>query len=96
MKEKIKYKNAHPGVIFKKDHIAGRCDGDTKKSRLCDFAEKTKISRQYWGDVFRGEKRVTPRMAIHMAKLSGHNAIHWLTLQAEYDIMIVLTKGKNK
>jgi len=70
---------AHPGVIFKRRYIKQR--GDLKA-----FAASSKISRQYLCDVFRGEKRVTAKIACCMANTSIEPAEHWASLQAEYDV----------
>ena len=69
----------HPGVIFKRRYIKQR--GDLKA-----FAASSQISRQYWGDVFRGEKRVTAKLACHMDNTSIESAELWASLQAEYDV----------
>ncbi len=63
----------HPGVIFRRKYLKQRGD-------LLQFATGTKISRQYWGDVFRGEKRVTAKLACHMANTSIESAEHWASL----------------
>lgn len=76
-----KIKCPHPGVMFKAKYLTQR--GDVK-----EFAASTKISRQYWGEVFRGEKRVTGKLAIYMADISKESAEHWARLQADYDVEI--------
>ena len=85
----MKLNNAHPGVIFKREYVRGRREpaNRTKQYQLYELANKTGISRQYWGDVFAGRKRVTAKLALLMATVSKENATHWAILQAEYDIM---------
>ena len=74
-----KIKHPHPGAMFKAKYLTQR--GDIK-----EFAASTKISRQYWGEVFRGEKRVTGKLAICMSDISKESAEHWARLQADHDV----------
>lgn len=82
----MKTKPKHPGIEFKKLFIAGRRDTSKGKIQLCDLALKSGISRQYWGEVLRGEKRVTAKLALHMERESGEPAILWAQMQAVYDV----------
>lgn len=80
-------KPKHPGILFKQDYIKGQMT-------LQSFADTTKYSRQYWGEVFMGRKRVTAPLAIDMQKVSGVAAEDWAMMQARYDVWAARKIGK--
>lgn len=80
-------KPPHPGVLFKRDFLVG-------EMTLQGFADTTKFSRQYWGDVLNGRKRVTAILAIDMEKVSGVRAEDWAMTQARYDVWAARKIGK--
>lgn len=68
----------HPGELIREDLIPAT--GNTK----AEIARMLGISRQHLYDVMAERKRVSPEVAVRLAKLSGNDALFWIRMQGAY------------
>jgi len=76
-------KPTHPGIILEEDYIK-----PLEIDNLQDLADALGISRKTLHKVRTGAGRVTPEMALRLAKLFRTSPELWLNLQQKYDLWI--------
>lgn len=69
----------HPGELLREDVIPAT--GKTKT----EIATLLGISRQHLYDILKGNKPVSPEVAVRLGKLFGNGAGLWLRMQATFD-----------
>jgi addiction module HigA family antidote len=53
---------------------------------VSEAAEAVGVSRQHLYAIISGISRISPEMALRLEKALGGSAIHWLRLQAAYEL----------
>ncbi len=74
-------KPTHPGIILEEDYIK-----PLEIDNLQDLADDLGISRKTLHKIRTGSARVTPEMALRLAKLFRTTPELWLNLQQKYDL----------
>jgi addiction module HigA family antidote len=69
----------HPGELLREDVIPAT--GKTKS----EIAALLGISRQHLYDILKGNKPVSPEVAVRLGKLFGNGAGLWLRMQTAFD-----------
>lgn len=78
-----KRKPTHPGIILEEDYIK-----PLEISSLQDLADTLGISRKTLHKIRAGAGRITPEMALRLAKLFRTTPELWLNLQQKYDLWV--------
>ena len=69
----------HPGELLRKDVIPATGESKAAIARLLG------ISRQHLRSVLAEHKRVSPEVAVRLAKLFGNEPLFWIRMQGVYD-----------
>ena len=78
-----KRKPTHPGIILEEDYIK-----PLEIKNLQKLADALGISRKTLHKIRIGGGRVTPEMALRLARLFRTTPAFWLNLQQKYDLWI--------
>lgn len=76
-----KRKPTHPGIILEEDYIK-----PLKIKKLQELADALGISRKTLHKIRTGSGKITPEMALRLAKLFRTTPELWLNLQLKYDL----------
>jgi addiction module HigA family antidote len=77
---KMKRKPTHPGEMLREDFLPD--DGLSVSS----LAEALGVSRQSINELIRERRRVSPEMALRLARLFGNSSDFWLNAQQAVDV----------
>lgn len=58
-------------------------------------AKEIGISPQYMGDLLKGNRPITPQVALKLEKAWGVDAEYWVILQARYDLWKLRQEAEN-
>ena len=75
----------HPGEYIRDELVA-------REQQQKDVAEIVGCSPQHLSDLVKGRRRVTPRLALGMARWLGTSAEVWLRLQNLYDFEVAMSE----
>ncbi len=79
----------HPGAMLREDFMP---DYDLTVSALADALG---VSRQSINELLRGHRRVSPAMALRLARLFGNSPEFWLNAQRAVDLWDAARTMKN-
>lgn len=80
----------HPGEVLKSDYI-DRFDGINQST----IADRIGVTRRAINEIVNKKRRVSPEIALKLAKLFGTKPEMWMTLQNKYDLWVNYNKNKN-
>ena len=81
---------SHPGRILREVVLE---DSDVTKTEL---ARRLRLSRQALHNILTEKARVTPEVAIRLARLLGTTPQLWLNLQTNHDVAVLENKMRDE
>ncbi len=70
---------SHPGEILRTLYLF-------EANTITEFAKKVGVSRKHMSKIINGKNRITPKMAIRIAKVLNTTPNYWLNLQNKVDL----------
>ncbi len=70
---------AHPGDVLKRSEM------EPRQLSVSALAEAIQVSRKHLSQVVNGHARITPDLAVRLARAFKTSPELWINLQAEYD-----------
>tara|TARA_R110002110_G_scaffold64634_9_gene178604 strand:- start:1147 stop:1476 length:330 start_codon:yes stop_codon:yes gene_type:complete len=83
----------HPGTILREQTFPNLVDPETgEKPTLIRLASYLGMTRQGLGLILDGDRPVTVKTAVRLAKILGSSAEIWINMQAAYDLKLAEAK----